>query len=70
VNLDKHENWKKSLSKYNFKDVKEYCCADFEDIKAKWAITKIYRTIVVNEDKSIKNAFTNIFDVTFEENLK
>ena len=70
VNLDKNENWKKSLSKYNFKDVKEYRCADFEDIKAKWAITKIYRTIVVNGDQSIKNAFTNIFDVKFVDNLK
>jgi hypothetical protein len=70
INLDKDEDWKKSLTKYNFKDIKELRCVDFEDIKAKWAITKIHRTIVVNSDKSIKNAFTNIFDVKFEENLR
>jgi len=70
INLDKDEDWKKSLSQYNFKDITELRCADFEDIKAKWAITKIHRTIVINNDKTIKNAFTNIFDVSFEENLK
>lgn len=70
VNLDKEDDWKKTLSKYNFRDIKEFRCSNFEDIKANWAITKIHRTIVVNADKSIKNAFTNIFDVKFEDNLK
>jgi hypothetical protein len=71
INLDEDDDdWKKSLSQNNFGDFLELRCDDFEDIKAKWAITKIHRTIVVNADKSIKNAFTNIFDVKFEENLR
>lgn len=70
VNLDQDENWNKTLKKYNFNDIKEFRCNNFEDIKAKWAITKIHRTIVVNSDATIKNAFTNIFDVKFEENLR
>lgn len=70
INLDKDEDWKKTLSKYNFNTIKEFRCDDFEDIKSKWAITKIHRTIVINSDATIKNAFTNIFDVNFEENLK
>lgn len=71
INLnDKEQKWKETLSKYNFKGIKEYHCIDFEDIRAKWAITKIHRTIVVDKDKKIINAFTNVFDVNFEDNLK
>lgn len=70
INLDNDGDWKKTLSKHNFRDIRELRCSNFEDIKTKWAITKIHRTIVINSDKSIKNAFTNIFDVTFEDNLK
>lgn len=69
VNLDTDTDWKKTVAKYNFKNVAEYRCADFEDIKSKWAITKIHRTIIINSDKTIKNAFTNIFEVNFENQL-
>lgn len=67
---DKLEKWKEVLSEYNFKDVKQYRCNDFEDLRAKWAFTKINRTIIVNKDKKILNAFTNIFDIHFEDELK
>ena len=70
INLnDSNEDWEKTLSEYNFKDLKEYKCADFEDLKSKWAITKIHRIIVVNKDRTIKNAFANIFELHFEDNL-
>jgi hypothetical protein len=45
-------------------------CDNFEDIKSKWAINKIHRTIILDENGKIKNAFTNIFDTTFENNFK
>jgi hypothetical protein len=67
---DNDDEWRAILLKYNFKGVQEYKCSDFENLKAKWAITKIHRTIVVNSNKQIVNAFTNIFDTNFEENLK
>ncbi|WP_395043130.1 TlpA family protein disulfide reductase [Flavobacterium sp.] len=71
INLnDTEQKWKETLSKYNFSGIQEYHCIDFENIKSKWAITKIHRTIVINKDKKIINAFTNIFDIKFEENLK
>ena len=71
INLDNGETtFKEILAKYNFKNIKEYHCKDFEDIKAKWAITKVHRTIIVNEDKTIKNGFTNMFDVNFINELK
>jgi len=71
INLnDREDKWKEMLSNFKFDNIKEYHCIDFEDLRAKWAITKIHRTIVVGKDKKIINAFTNVFDLHFEENLK
>jgi hypothetical protein len=71
INLDDdQEKWKLALKKYNFGDVTELRATNFEYIKAKWAITKVHRTIIVNSDKTIKNGFTNLFDIHFEDNLK
>ncbi|WP_309612871.1 thioredoxin-like domain-containing protein [Flavobacterium sp.] len=71
VNInDSKEDWKKTLDKYKFKGVTELHCSDFETIKNKWAINKIHRTIILDNKGVIKNAFANIFDSQFEENLK
>lgn len=71
INLDADsEKWKETLKKYNFGSITELHCANFEDIKTKWAITKVHRTLVINADKTIKNGFTNMFDVNFEKELK
>ena len=67
---DDDDDWREVLLKYNFNPIQEYRSSDFDNLKAKWAITKIHRTIVVNSDKQIINAFTNIFDADFENNLK
>jgi hypothetical protein len=70
INLDENqEQWKLDLKKYNFGTITELRCANFEDIKAKWAITKVHRTLIINADKTIKNGFTNMFDVNFEKEL-
>jgi peroxiredoxin len=71
INLDTDQNnWNTTLSNYKFEGIMEYRCFNFEDIKNKWAITKIHRTIVLDADNTIKNAFTNIFEVDFEKTLK
>ncbi|GEP52452.1 hypothetical protein FNO01nite_31240 [Flavobacterium noncentrifugens] len=71
INLDNDQaEWNNLLSKYNFDEILQLRAADFQDLKAKWAITKVHRTIVVNADGTIKNAFTNLFDLNFEDNLK
>lgn len=71
INLDKDQlEWKKTLSKYKFDDIIELRSADFEEIRANWAIMKAHRTIILNQDGTIKNAFTNIFNADFEKNLK
>lgn len=71
INLDKEQDeWIDLLSNYKFEGIQEYRCANFEDIKNKWAITKIHRALVLDENGKIKNAFTNLFDVKFENDLK
>ena len=71
INLDKDQKeWLELLSNYKFEGIQEYRCTNFEDIKNKWAITKIHRALVLDENGKIKNAFTNLFDVKFENELK
>ena len=67
---DSAEDWKNTLSNYNFKGITELHCSDFESIKTKWAINKIHRTIILDNKGQIKNAFANLFDSQFEDNLK
>ncbi|WP_217703330.1 TlpA family protein disulfide reductase [Flavobacterium agri] len=70
VNVDDDaEKWAQILSANRFPGVVEMRCKDFQDTKDKWAITKIHRTIITNQDGTIKNAFANLFDVNFEAEL-
>ncbi len=71
INLDKDQKeWLELLSNYKFEGIQEYRCSNFEDIKNKWAITKIHRALVLDGNGKIKNAFSNLFDVKFEYELK
>lgn len=71
INLDKDQTvWKNVLTKFNFKGITELRAANFEDLKAKWAIMKVHRTIILDEKGAIKNAFTSLFDVNFENELR
>ncbi|WP_309641427.1 hypothetical protein [Flavobacterium sp.] len=70
INLDKDQTiWKTQLYKLNFDGINELRCTNFEDLKANWAIMKVHRTIVLDANGNIKNAFTNLFDVNFEKEL-
>jgi hypothetical protein len=67
---DSGEDWIATLKKYKFDGITELHCSDFENLKNKWAINKIHRTIILGDKGLIKNAFVNIFDSQFEDNLK
>jgi peroxiredoxin len=67
---DSEEEWLNTLTNYKFNGITELHCSNFEDIKNKWAINKIHRTIILGEKGRIENAFVNIFDSQFEDNLK
>ena len=71
INLDKDQKeWLELLSNYKFEGIQEYRCLNFEDIKNKWAITKIHRTLILDGNGKIKDAFTNLFEVKFADKLK
>ncbi|MBC7438634.1 MAG: hypothetical protein H7250_01440 [Flavobacterium sp.] len=71
INVDENqEKWKMHLANFNFKNIKEYRAANFEDLKDKWVINKIHRTMIINSNHTINNAFVSLFDVNFEKQLK
>lgn len=71
INLDDNQsNWSIEVNKFNHEGITELRSLNFEDIKANWAIMKVYRTIVLNNDGTINNAFTDLFQSDFEEILK
>jgi Thioredoxin-like len=70
INIDDTEKqWHDLLSKYDFKNTIELHATNFRDIKDKWVITKIHRSMILNADQTIKDGFVNLFDVNFSQNL-
>jgi len=71
INVDDNQaKWKNGLENYTFKNITQLRAKNFEELKSKWVITKIHRAIVTNADATIRNAFVNLFEVKFEDNLK
>ena len=75
VNInDTNENWIKSLNKHNLQKqtpfVTQLKATDFDGIKRDWVITKVHRTMILNPDGTIKNAFVNLFDMNFKNHLE
>ena len=69
VNVDNDVEWKKTMGLYKFDDALQLRSTNFEDLRSKWVITKINRTIILNANGTIKNAFTNLLDEKFNEEL-
>jgi peroxiredoxin len=70
INIDDTQsNWLEALKKYELNTHFELHATNFEAIRKKWVITKIHRIIILNADGTIKNGFTNLFDVNFENQL-
>lgn len=67
---ENHSKWKSVLKNYKFDGIREYRVAYFEDVKDQWVVNKIHRTMVLNADGTINNAFVSLFDVKFETYLK
>ena len=69
VNVDSDDEWKKTLGLYKFDGALQLHSANFDNLRDKWVITKINRTIILNADGTIKNAFTNLLDNDFGKSL-
>ena len=63
------EDWVKEIKEKNFKNSIELRAPDFEELKNKWVINKVYRTMLINKNGSINNAFVSMFDANFERYL-
>ena len=67
---DNQEKWIKILSNYKFPGIRQYRAENFEDLRLKWVVNKIHRTLIIDAEGNIDNAFVSLFDVKFEEHLK
>lgn len=71
INIDEDQaKWKKVLENHRFGTINEFRARNFEELKDKWVITKLHRTIILDETGKIHNGFVNLFDVKFGEYLK
>ena len=67
---DNQSKWEKMLKNYKFSGIREYRVNNFDDVKEQWVVNKIHRTMLINADGTIQNAFVSLFDVKFEKYLK
>lgn len=70
VNVDSDEQWKRVISRYDFAAATQLRATDFARLREDWVFTKLDRTIVLNTNGTIKNAFANLLDDDFEKELK
>lgn len=71
INIDtSHDDWREHLKKYKCNDIQYFKMKDFEKLKEKWVITKLHRTIILDEKGNIDHAFVNLFDAKFTSYLK
>lgn len=70
INIDEDKEWRKTLSDHDFETALQLRAGNFQALKDKWVFTKINRTIILNADGTIKNAFTNLMDEYFTNYLK
>lgn len=68
--INSHEDWLKEIKTQNFSNSIELRATDFNEIKQKWVINRVYRTMIINADGTISNAFVSLFDANFESYLK
>lgn len=67
---ENHEKWKSLVANYKFDGIKEYRAQNFEDLREKWVVNKIHRTLLIDKNGKIDNAFVSLFDLKFEQNLR
>lgn len=70
VNVDAHNEWQKMADAVAAHQVKQLRALSLPELRNKWVFTKINRTIIVNPDGTIKNAFTDLMDTEFSQHLK
>lgn len=71
VNIqNSQDDWAKEIKEKNYTNSIELRAPDFNELKDKWVINKVYRTMLINKNGTINNAFVSMFDANFESYLK
>lgn len=66
INLDHDkQEWLSQLQNLNTNEFIHFQACDREDIKEKWVILKLQKTIILDQTGKIDHAFLNMFDPTF-----
>jgi peroxiredoxin len=63
------EDWLKEIKEKKYSNSIELRAIDFEELKNKWVINKVYRTLIIDKNGMINNAFVSLFDANFESYL-
>jgi hypothetical protein len=70
INVDPdQEIWSATLADFKVDGIRQYRAENFEVLKNKWAIIKLHRTLILDQKGLVKNAFTDLFDSKFEEQI-
>jgi spore germination protein GerM len=64
------EDWLKEIKAKKYSNSIELRAIDFEELQNKWVINKVYRTLIINKNGTINNAFVSLFDANFESYLQ
>jgi peroxiredoxin len=64
------EDWLKEIKDKNFSNSIELRATDFKELQNNWVINKVYRTMIINKNGTINNAFVSLFDANFESYLQ
>jgi len=64
------EDWLKEIKEKKYSNSIELRAIDFEELKNKWVINKVYRTLIIDKNGMINNAFVSLFDANFESYLQ
>ena len=64
------EDWLKEIKEKKYSNSIELRAIDFEELKNKWVINKVYRTLIIDKNGIINNAFVSLFDANFESYLQ
>jgi hypothetical protein len=71
INIDEDQTqWNHTVRQNASGVVNEFRAKDFDKVKEEWVIIKLQRTIITGQEGKIKNAFVNLFDIGFHEELE
>lgn len=70
INVDNDTEWRKNLGAYSQKGVTQVRVTNFDLLRRNWVLNKINRTIILNANGTIHDAFTNLMDESFEKELQ